>query len=344
MKMKKHILFAVASALVMALALAGCEKPVAFNGEGPSPKLVISAICGPNAGFEDRYDSWAPTFEANTHFIGVEEAVFLFGGAKPGPVVDPQMKVSLNGADIPVETTEYISGERVYHHFNTLLAAGDRLEFSAETARHGRVSASDVMPAAAVVSGLKAEWFADPSGDSYLRTLVTVDDPAGESNYYRFAIRSTARFRQTYTDYVEDADGRHVPVTVTREVEETEEHEVYTDHEILFNRIDNFPSSESWKQVSDEMFDGRSYTFDLYINLSREPYLGYQSEFLGQSVTVDVHTLSAAAFRHLRSKDVYDDSDNLSEPVRIYSNVEGGYGIFGLYNVASRTVDLPLDE
>jgi hypothetical protein len=346
MKMKKYIM----PLLGVALTLAACEKPVDFNGEGPSPKLVISTIAGPNRGFKEPYGHYnRPEFGPNTHFVDVREAVFLFGDRKPAPVNDPALKVLVNGAEIPVETTiddDSFSLPRRYHHFNTPLVEGDRLEISVETPEHGRVTASDVVPAPAVISDLKTEWFIDPEDSGwYLKTLVTIDDPAGEKNYYRFEIRSTVRYRYTGTEWIYNSGtGKQEPVTVEKEYEVTEEHEVLTDHELLFSRTDNFPSAEQWNQVSDEVFNGRSYTFNLYANIPFEPYVSYENELIGHSVTVDVHTLSAAAFKHLRSLDIAADGNYTTEPVKIYSNVEGGYGIFGVYNVASKTVELPLPE
>jgi hypothetical protein len=332
--MKKHILPLTA----VALTLASCDKPVDFNGEGPSPKLVIDAIAGPNRGFKMGYNYNSPEYDANTHLIYFKEAVFLFGGTKPAPVTDPSFRVLLNGTVIPVETTSK------YAHFNTPLAAGDRLEISVETPLHDRVTASDIVPAPAVISDLRTEWFSDSKDNTwYLRTLVTVDDPAGESNYYRFAIRSTARYRTTVTHWVYNPEtGIHDPVEVEREYDVTEDHEVLTDHELLFSRTDNFPSAEQWRQVSDEVFDGRSYTFNLYAGVPRSPHVPYETELVDYSVTVDVHTLSAATFKHLRSLDIAADGNNLTEPAKIYSNVEGGYGIVGTYNVATKTTPLPL--
>lgn len=336
--MKKHIVMAMFGT---ALFASSCERPIDFKGDGPSPRLVIDAVVGPNRG-KPSISISEPDFEENTHLIGVEEAVFLFGGRKPAPVEDPTLKVSINGTDIPVEiATDWNSG-KIYRHFHSPLAEGDRLEFSAETPLHGRVTASDIVPAPADITDLKSEWFTDPADNqSCLRTLVTVADRAGEKNYYRFAIRTTVRFRYTDYEYIQDPDtGEYIPTPVVREDEYSEEHEVMTDHEILFNRMDSSPaSSERWGQVSDEVFDGRSYTFDLYIRLSREVWMQY--EVISRSVTVDVHTLSPTTFKHLRSLNLYAGSDNLSEPVQIYSNVAGGYGIFGTYNVASKTAEIP---
>jgi hypothetical protein len=334
--MKKHILHL----LGVALTLAACDKPVDFNVEGPSPKLVIDAIAGPNRGFKMGYGYNSPEYDANTHLIYIKEAVFLFGGTKPAPVTDHTLKVRRNGIEIPVETTSK------YSYFNTPLMAGDRLDFSASTPEHGRVTASDVVPAPAVISDLKTEWFTDSKDNAwYLQTLVTVDDPAAESNYYRFEIRSTARYRYTGTDWVYNpGTGTHDPVEVKREYEVTEKHEVLTDHELLFSRTDNFPSAEQWKQVSDEVFNGRSYTFNLYANIPRSPHVPYETELIGHSVTVDVHTLSAATFKHLRTLDIAADGNYTTEPIKVYSNIDGGYGIFGVYNVASKTVELPLPE
>lgn len=346
--MKKYAVFAL---LGFTLGTASCERTLEFKGGGPSPKLVIDAIVGPNRGGKpNKYETNDPDLEENTHLFDCKEAVFLFGDRRPG-AVNPTVTVRLNGAELPVETANNWSRERVYRYFRTPLAAGDRLDFSAETPEHGRVTAWDVVPRAADITDVKTEWFRDPGdngGPPSLRTLVSVADPGGEKNYYRFSrFRVTIHYLHHSGNHTEwnPETGEYETEEIINEVSWVEDYAVNTDREILFKRMDHtsLSSTESWGQLSDETFDGRGYTFDLYI----EPYLyllDSRTELLDASVEVEVQTLSETAFKHLRSLDIYDGADTMSEPVRIHTNVEGGYGIFGLYNVARKTVELELPE
>lgn len=327
--------------ILVVFALASCDRVIDFDGAVPPPKLVVNLFAGPNRAIKDRYASYSvPKFEPDTHLIDIQEAVFLFGDRKPEPIANPALRVLLNGTELPVEVETDWQTNKLYRHIHTPLTAGDRLEFEASTARHGRVTASDVVPTAARIVDLRTEWIdhSDGSGSS-LRMLVTVADPAGEKNYYRFAALSTDSYRYTQIKYPYDPEtGEYVPTPVTSEYDVVERKDVLTDREVLFNRTEaDISDAAQWGQIADEMFDGRTYTFDLHIRLARVPYGHSYAELLSRTVTIDVETLSESTFRYLRSMEIYDSSDNLSEPVQIYTNIAGGYGIVGAYNVASRT-------
>lgn len=45
-------------------------------------------------------------------------------------------------------------------------------------------------------------------------------------------------------------------------------------------------------------------------------------------------------FKYLRSLELAMSGDNLSEPVKIYTNIEGGYGILGTYIIAEKEIQL----
>ena len=60
---------------------------------------------------------------------------------------------------------------------------------------------------------------------------------------------------------------------------------------------------------------------------------------IGGTLRVEVITLSSALFQYRRSVELAQYQQNgLAEPVQVFSNVHGGYGIFGACNTASVTV------
>jgi hypothetical protein len=335
--MKKYIMPLLALAL-----LASCEKTIDFNGKVPDPKLIVGGII--EVGAKD-----------DKHVIQVTESVFLYGGQKPQPVTDATFRIWRNGVEVPEDIETWDDGS-THRHFHLPVVAGDRLELEGETPKHGKVRAADVVPTAPDFRDLKSEWF-QQDGKWYLNTPVTIADPVGEKNYYRIMITSQTDYTMTYWTGWGDY-GRWETV----ENQWFQEYgSGYTEREIVFNNFGGDPigGSTSWGQISDELIDGKEYTLDIYIQLDRElPWKsdayfdpddsdnnsGRYYKITGQRVTVEVQTLSENLFKYLRSAEVMDNEHNFSEPTKLFTNVEGGYGIFGAYNIASKTVELPLLE
>jgi hypothetical protein len=333
MTMKKYMMPLLGVAL-----MASCERTIDFNGKASDPKLIVGAVIGPDA-------------RDNELTVRVAESVFLYGGQKPQPVTDATFRIRKNGVEVRKDV-EVIDGVEK-SHFYLPVTAGDRLELEGETPKHGKVRASDVVPFPADIRDLTTEWFqSDADGKWYLRTLVTFVDKPGERDYYRVRIKSETDYIQTFWSGDE---------WLTREDTHKQDHgSGYTDREMLMRNFGGDPvgGNDTWGQFSDELIDGQQYTLDLYIQLDRElpwgdfytgserPPLdpgvtpGYKTTAI--RVTVEMHTISENLFRYLRSAELMNNGHNFSEPVKLFTNVEGGYGIFGAYNVASKTAEPPL--
>jgi hypothetical protein len=322
----------ISTTLAAALFAVSCETAMDYNGPVRGPKMVVNAIVEPTTGD-------AP------HNIGVGESVFIFGGRDPQPVNDATFKIWRNGVEVPVATdgVDPKSGNTIYS-FRSPLVAGDRLTLEGETPLHGKVTASDVVPSAAVIKNVSTEWTNDGS-----RILVTISDPAGERNFYAIRLYKVEHWLSKWEDWSVSTYDNIVYRTKRFDVEE----EIYFDksHEILFDNIDGTPTGTlSWNEFSDELIDGRDYTLTLMAGI-RNYGRGMDFEFetwssgevvLGASIRVEVVTLSAGVFQYLRSVEMAGMQDVFSEPVQIYSNVAGGFGIFGASNVASSaTILLP---
>jgi hypothetical protein len=275
-----------------------------------------------------------------THYMEVTESVFLFGNKKPEKVVDAAFRAHINGVEAPVEYDS--DSKNLYCYFPAKLSAGDKIELSGESPLHGKVSGMDVVPHPAEIKELKTEWFTgEKDGRSYLRTLVTLADKPGEKNRYRIVIR-------TYTKVHVDADEWHEAY----EYDYTHTHDVFIDREILFSNLGggvlsgDEDDAHTFRIFSDELFDGKEYTLDVYAQIDRiiNPGNGFgdyvPATVVERNVTVEIQTLSENYFKYLRSLELAMAENNFSEPVKIYTNIAGGYGILGVYNTASKTAGL----
>ncbi|HCC51094.1 MAG TPA: hypothetical protein DEQ30_02805, partial [Porphyromonadaceae bacterium] len=66
----------------------------------------------------------------------------------------------------------------------------------------------------------------------------------------------------------------------------------------------------------------------------------YEYESVRHFVKVEIHALSENVYKYLRSLELASTEDNFQEPVKIFSNVAGGYGIVGIYNVSDTIVEV----
>ncbi len=133
---------------------------------------------------------------------------------------------------------------------------------------------------------------------------ITFLDPAMEENYYRMSLYS---YDVDY-DYVDSTIKHIYKRSVYYQVEDASiEDQFSSDDNLLFN---------------DFLFDGQKYK----IKLSFQEW----DVFKGQEFYVELESLSRTGYLYKKSISEYENAsgDPFSEPVRIYSNIENGFGIF----------------
>lgn len=305
MKSIKHIL----SLCGILLSVTACEKDVDFKSKESGPKMVVNSIIN---------------CAENNHTIKISESVFLFGDKNPEAVKDATIKLQVNGENVPL-TFQYEENSHRYYEFNAQLASGDKLEISGESPKHGKIHAIDHIPYPATIKEVKTEWFtSNKDSRSYLRTLITLRDKPEEKNYYRVIIRSKEIYGYNNSD-----------------TEEWVRQHVFVDQEILFNNISGVlgedEDAHKYRIFPDALFDGSEYTLNVYIAMDQNNPWGRIDE---RFIKVEIHTISENMYKYLRSLELSMSEDNFSEPVKIYSNIENGYGVLGSYNVAEMIINL----
>ncbi|MDR0348496.1 MAG: DUF4249 domain-containing protein [Tannerella sp.] len=296
----------ITTAILCTLLLCtGCESDVNYRGEGVSAKMVLNSMI--NSG-------------ETSQLIKVSESVFVFSDQKPKPVDNPNLALRING--FPVEVTyDHSVREDRYYRFNAVLNPGDRMEISGDSQSHGHLSGSDVIPYPPQIVDVAPEWFTGTAdGISYLRTTVKIKDRPNENNYYRIVIHTKTVFSGNDPDDIT-----------------WQNQEVHVDQEILFKEISGSlgdANTSLFAIFSDELFRGREYSLNVYIrhdNFSQEA---------DQYVRVEIHTLSENLYKYLRSLEVAASGDNFTEPVKIFTNIEGGFGILGTYTTGQMTIEM----
>jgi hypothetical protein len=281
--------------------LSGCEHDVNFTGKEPSPRMVVNSIIDA---------------KSDTHTIQIAESVFIFSDQQSSVVENPEIELKINGVEIAFED-DYDSYS--FYKFKASLNAGDKIEFSAYTPKHGTVSGYDIVPESTVeIKNIEHSWFWK-NEMSYLRLFITIKDNPDERNYYRIRV----------LDYSQIVPRDPNPSWSLREV--------FIEDEILFNKPSEPEEGGStpnfYRIFTDDLFQGQEYTLNVYVDLTNVAQSPWHT-FVRQYIKVEIQTLSEKLYRNLRSKELASGTvGNLfAEPVKIYSNMRGGFGILGTYN------------
>lgn len=160
---------------------------------------------------------------------------------------------------------------------------------------------------------------------------LTFNDPPGENNYYRLVmLESTQTGDYTYSNYLNDFDD----IVFGSKNENLDG--IFTESE--YDRYTIF---------SDELIDGKSHTITINYHQRFNKYYDrpeYKdtSMVYERSVTFDLQAISRSYFLYLSSLKALAVADPfMSEPVQVYTNINGGLGIMGARTNSLRKFVLP---
>lgn len=302
MKLLKYII----AILSIGLVCIGCESDVDYNGKESAAKMVLNSTINCNE---------------TTHFIKVSESVFVFSDQKPALVANPNLELKINGLPIDI-TFDRTVKEHKYYKFGASLNSGDKIEISGYSESHGHVDGVDFIPNPPEILSITPEWFfGTEDGISYLRTKIKIKDRQNEENFYRIVMHEKTVFSEN--------DPADIVWTTS---------EIYLDQEILFKDILGAlgdTDSNLFAIFSDELFRGKEYSLNVYIR--KDNFSTWDAK---QYVKVEIQSLSSHLYRYLRSLELAASGDNFSEPVKIFSNINGGFGILGSYTIEQMIIEV----
>lgn len=155
------------------------------------------------------------------------------------------------------------------------------------------------------------EWGSISRGRVAGQFEISIQDPANVENYYELEVYTIE------VDY--DWEDSTIKYVYQRDVYVTMED----------GPVDNFFASGGDMLFSDYLFDGQEYDVKLDFN--------EWDVAIGQKYYVQLTSMNRTGYLYRKSIADYEQAsgDPFSEPVRIYCNIEGGYGIFTGYSTSS---------
>lgn len=308
--MKRNNTTSVITLCFLLLLCSSCEEIIDFNGKQAQSKVVMNCHVEPGGKVE----------------IVLSPSKFIFGEKDdsehsywtPGDIENIN---EIDKADITLTINDHnVRPERItagyYEYQADAFQPGDKLAIHAEVGYFGTVTAEEVFPHAPQILSLDTIRFFDKDEYTlYMRALIKIKDTPGEKNYYRLLLNRYVIYEfegkeelgPRYTYFAIDQDIAMSSLTNEGIVDEDS------------NMFHIFP---------DDLFNGKEYTINIYFPLAQGSYLLKEKTLM----QFELQSLTESYYLYMRTLEQSYNSDVFSQPVRIYSNVENGYGILGLYN------------
>ena len=293
---------------ILVLAFSGCELIINPDLPEHTPRLVIKAFFTPDGG-------WAASVSRS---VGILEP-------SPGPerwVTGASVELLSDGRII--DRLPFLYRERVYAS-EKLLQTGRSYSLQVSAPGFETVHATDSAPPSVPTSieSYRVETSDPVPGEPGVSTVtefritLQIQDPSGEENRYQIRVIAPGR------------SGRRDLRFSTRDPSIVSDNRI---EDPVTESVEPFTGSEPF--FRDALFDGESHEIEISsVNLLVEASLE-------RVIWLQVRHISKAYYRHLKSALLHETTvDNpFAEPVRVYSNVENGYGIFAGYS--SQTFEL----
>lgn len=290
--------------VAFAALLSGCEKELEMEYIDSDPKVVVMS-----------------TVEAGVPVaLQLTYSRFFLSTAPFRAIDNATVTLTVNGNAPALAATAEGNKYTVAY----APAEGDKLDLRVQVPGHDDVTASTVVPRRAVVTGMRVQAVANADEESYFSDYslrFTLDDPAGERNYYRFQviqICSSGTYRDTmYSSFSCNDYTLNNEVGVSTALDEVDGGARYS--HLMF---------------TDEVIDGMGHETELTVGCAPDAI----------KLILVVTTYSRDRYLYEVTEQMYEDDPYatlFSEPVQIHTNINGGIGIFGASARTSFSIDMP---
>ena len=282
--------------LASIFTLLSCQKEIEFKGNAKANVLVLNGVVENDSVFR-------VFLERSSFFLSNE-----VGGAN---------EIS-SGAE--VKLTNLTSGEvftmtqsTVGNRYDFPFVTTPNTRFKIEVSHPSYTSISSEMTTTSKVNLLAVDSVTVVKNqENRLKITFNWNDPIGE-NYYMVRIKqdvSTPDYEYTEFLYMESTDP-----SIDNSNNTDIDGSVYAVNTYLFN---------------DSKFNGQSKQIEFlcyYYNPNYDPFNPVNEE-----ITCELITMDKATYLYYQSASANANSDFFSEPVKVLSNIENGFGIFGTLN------------
>lgn len=269
-------------------SLGGCEKEIPFEADTEKPKLVLNSLFTTDS-------VWAVHLSSSRSVLDNNDL---------GPVAGAAVIIQ-DDAGNTLSSLTY-QGDGLYAADSLRPVPNQTYVVQAAASGFDPISASDAIPGAVQIISLDTTFTYTQDSTLNLDIAVTFADPGGVENYYMIELW------QTFT-YVElgDTETFTYPVGLTT-----------TDPNV--DQEGGFDNTFPYILMRDANFDGQNYRLEFTV----EGF--FFDKDLAPTANLNLLSSSAAFYNYRRSFFAYQNVDGnpFAQPVQVFSNVDGGFGIF----------------
>jgi len=306
--------------LLLAITFSGCKKYLEFEGEDLEPRLVLNGLA-------------------------MADSVVTVHLSNSRGVIDPSPIRRVTNATVNVYDGQGDLIEQLVHQGDgryrgqVALTAGTVVSVQASADGFGSLGAQDLVPSAVPIEQWDTTSVIVPGGGGgfefpALELAFTVTDPSDQVNFYMLE------------GYIVQADsiiydwdpitGEPIIDTVPANVPQV--------YPVGFSSTDQVLVASGDAEVGDtrvyftravlrdELFNGTRRTFNIRLDNTIRP----------GKLDLRWVSITNATYLYYRTLERYQyaNEDPFAEPVQVYTNIEGGLGIWGGANIARVLIDL----
>ena len=276
------------------VSLFSCEKTLELDAETKSSKLVVNSLFNQQNRWEVEVSRSLSILDEG-YLERIDNAV-----------------VSIYNEATLISNLTYDGEKYIALGLTDPITSGSKYRVEVSAPNYTSVTAEDICPFSAPISGVTSTSFINSFGEEEYTIQVSFQDQANVNNYYGIELEVS-----TYSRYYNSSTGLYDTVLD------------YTDNAYITSIdpiVDN-GGADSYTQVltfKDNLFQGqqKSLTFN-YTNYSNpDQFFKRKIKLLSYSESTYNYSKSIEAYRNT-------EGNPFAEPVQVFSNVEGGFGIFG---------------
>ncbi len=318
---------------LFALIVTSCETEIEFRGDDTASLLVVNSILSPDSAVKVHVSESKFFLKDDSSFENVNDAI---------------VNLWVNGS-----LYEQLSSTgQGFYAGNYIPKAGDIIKITAKNNKFPEVNAeSEIVQATPIVSVDTTIHVSDiyPIVNGYgnysdtigysktteMKINLKFNDQPNKKNYYKIAVK----LNQEYSDGSKYMRNYY-----------------FSSDDLVFGNtteagIFDESSYNFYHEFNDDLFDGKSYSLKLNTSFISIVYDNDPSgdtsdsepvEIVKNELILELQSISKSYYLYLKTRNAGTSViDFFSEPVQIYSNIEGGIGILGSYNTSRFKIDIP---
>lgn len=341
----------------LALVLFSCEKTIDFKMEYSKPMIVLNSVISPNQRVAVKVEKSRSILDESTYFESLKDAnVLLYENEKLVSKLEYAGRIDTFNRYLEygaVKKTPYEVGN--YNDTNLVIKPG--VKYRVEVSKEGfdPVSSETIVPLPVKIDSMVVNMkkaYQEYSSDYFeINVQLNLHDPVDQENYYvihvfkergvEVAFMNNGYYSGYYGGsfyggyYGNSSQDSFVDSIIpTDSIVTISEYNtsLFSTDPVLSNATNSTEilNTESLARTyfSDELINGKTYPLTFWTTTYRDVYTQF-GEYLRIYVTIESISKELYNYYSTREQHGFATDNPFAEPVPVYSNINGGLGIFG---------------